>query len=74
MVMEPHVEGRPGVIELFGPPVELGPTSTTGFALILHELATNAAKYGALSVATGKLRVTWDLVGDLVTLDWKETG
>lgn len=74
VVMEPHVEGRPGVIELFGPPVELGPTSTTGFALILHELATNAAKYGALSVATGKLRVTWDLVGDLVTLDWKETG
>jgi two-component sensor histidine kinase len=74
VVMEPHVEGRPGVLELVGPPVELGPTSTTGFALILHELATNAAKYGALSVAPGKLCITWDLVGDLLTLDWQETG
>lgn len=74
VVMEPHVEGRPGVLELAGPPVELGPTSTTGFALILHELATNAAKYGALSVAPGKLCITWDLVGDLLTLDWQETG
>ncbi|SDP74399.1 hypothetical protein SAMN04488512_13418 [Sulfitobacter litoralis] len=74
VVMEPHVEGRPGVLELAGPAVEFGPTAATGFALILHELATNAAKYGALSAATGKLRVAWDLVGDVLTLDWKETG
>lgn len=74
VVLEPYIEGRPGVLDLAGPPVELGPTSTTGFALILHELATNAAKYGALSAATGKLQVAWDVEGDELTLDWKETG
>jgi PAS domain S-box-containing protein len=74
VVLEPYIEGRPGVLDLTGPPVELGPTSTTGFALIMHELATNAAKYGALSTATGKLRVAWDLVGDVLTFDWTETG
>lgn len=74
VVLEPYVEGRPGVLDLTGPSVELGPTSTTNFALIMHELATNAAKYGALSAANGKLRVAWDLVGDVLTLDWTETG
>ncbi|KKM08325.1 hypothetical protein LCGC14_1725020, partial [marine sediment metagenome] len=74
VVLEPYIEGRPGVLDLTGPPVELGPTSTTGFALILHEMATNAAKYGALSAANGKLRVAWDLAEDVLTLNWTETG
>ena len=73
VIMEPYEDGRHGVFELSGPPVELGPTSTTGFALILHELATNAAKYGALSVAGGRLLVTWEFDEDLLTLNWKET-
>ena len=74
VVLEPYIEGRPGVLDLTGPPVELGPTSTTGFALILHEMATNAAKYGALSAANGKLRVAWNLAEDVLTLNWTETG
>jgi two-component sensor histidine kinase len=46
----------------------------TTFALILHELATNAAKYGALSVEEGHLRVTWQCVRDVLTLKWDESG
>jgi CheY-like chemotaxis protein len=40
----------------------------------LHELATNAAKYGALSTETGTLGVTWRADGDALVLDWTETG
>lgn len=74
VVMAPHVEGRAGALDLSGPPVELGPTATTGFALILHELATNAAKYGALSAPGGQVRVAWRQSDDMLHLDWTETG
>ncbi|KKM24804.1 hypothetical protein LCGC14_1601460, partial [marine sediment metagenome] len=48
--------------------------ATTGFALILHELATNAAKYGALSEPDGKVLVQGDMSDDTLTLIWTETG
>ena len=59
---------------LDGPAVPLGARTVTTFALILHELATNAAKYGALSVEEGHLRVTWQCVRDVLTLKWDESG
>ena len=46
----------------------------TGLALVLHETATNAVKYGALSRPDGSIRVTWDASGDDLHLDWDETG
>jgi two-component system, chemotaxis family, CheB/CheR fusion protein len=46
----------------------------TTLALILHELATNAAKYGALSVEEGNLRITWECVDDVLILKWVESG
>ncbi|MGB3626019.1 MAG: PAS domain-containing protein, partial [Henriciella sp.] len=53
---------RDGAIDqvVDGPKTRLTPKQGLGLALILHELATNASKYGALSTADGKLRVTWD--------------
>lgn len=42
--------------------------------LVLHELATNAGKHGALSVMTGSVRVTWRLDGDRLSLAWREAG
>ncbi|WP_299815841.1 PAS domain-containing protein [uncultured Roseibium sp.] len=42
--------------------------------LALHELITNAAKYGALSVVDGKLAISWEQHGDKILLDWKESG
>jgi two-component sensor histidine kinase len=43
-------------------------------ALIVHELATNAAKYGALSRSAGKLTVHWSLADRILNLNWREAG
>ena len=58
-----------------GPPVRLQPGAVTGFSLIVHELATNAARHGALSVETGRLAVSWQLDrGQGLRLTWRESG
>jgi PAS domain S-box-containing protein len=57
-----------------GPAVALGPHTATTFALVIHELATNAAKYGSLSVEKGGLRITWACVDGALILKWEETG
>ena len=46
-----------------GPDVRLGPAAATGIALALHELSTNAVKYGALSAPAGKVVVEWRVIG-----------
>ncbi|MGH6771205.1 MAG: PAS domain S-box protein [Xanthobacteraceae bacterium] len=56
-----------------GPDVLLEPGLAQAMGVALHELATNAAKYGALSVAAGHIRVKWSrVVGDRVVLRWME--
>jgi len=64
-------------VDCSGPMLMLDSQSAMHLGLVLHELATNARKYGALSVATGRLSVTWELqtngVRNLV-LEWKERG
>jgi two-component sensor histidine kinase len=58
-----------------GPTVILKPGVAQAMALALHELATNAAKYGALSVAKGHVRVEWSCEADRhLMLRWIETG
>jgi PAS domain S-box-containing protein len=61
-------------IELKGPNVSLSPATAQGIALALHELATNAAKHGALSSIKGKVSLTWQLQPDILTLHWAENG
>jgi two-component sensor histidine kinase len=58
-----------------GPPIQLQSSQAVGLGLILHELTTNAVKYGALSTAEGRLSVRWsiDEEGSL-TLRWREEG
>ena len=51
----------------------LEPTKAQTLALALHELATNAAKYGALSSASGKLALRWELQDDALVIHWHET-
>jgi two-component sensor histidine kinase/CheY-like chemotaxis protein len=60
-------------LSIFGPKVTLEPTKAQTLALALHELATNAAKYGALSSAAGKLALSWEAEEDALTLHWQET-
>ena len=57
-----------------GPDVSLQPATAQGLALALHELATNAAKHGALSSPAGKVTLEWELESEALTLRWSETG
>ncbi|MBB3951317.1 PAS domain S-box protein [Aureimonas jatrophae] len=61
-------------VSMSGPPVRLRPRSALAIALALHELATNAAKYGALSPAGGSVAVAWHIVDDeTLHLTWRES-
>nr|WP_255616658.1 HWE histidine kinase domain-containing protein [Microvirga puerhi] len=68
-----------GRVHASGPPVRLKPQQALGFGLALHELATNAAKYGALSRPEGRLVIAWRTVRKpdgqtWLALDWEERG
>lgn len=60
-------------VRIEGPSVFLAPEKAQNLALALHELATNSAKYGALSVATGRLAVAWENKAGMLTLRWQES-
>ena len=57
-----------------GPDCLLSPRLALTMALLVHELATNAAKYGALSSSAGKLAIDWTLSDTRLKLDWRESG
>ena len=59
-----------------GPDVELTPSAALAIAMVFHELSTNAAKYGSLSVEDGRVLVEWNLSGNPPQLDikWRELG
>ena len=65
-----------GRVHVSGPEVELKSAAAQSMALVLHELATNAAKYGALSGPTGSIGVTWsiDVASGQLSLRWEERG
>jgi PAS domain S-box-containing protein len=71
-----HEETKPfdGRIEVLGEPVALKPRVAQSLAMVLHELATNAAKYGALSQAPGRIAVRWWVENGTFTLQWREVG
>ena len=61
--------------QIDGPTVMLNPNAAQAIGVALHELATNAAKYGALSVAKGHVRVEWSRAADgRIVLRWTEAG
>ena len=62
-VVMAEIAGFSERVRMSGPAVELSPSGVQTFALIVHELCTNAAKYGALSNASGEVVVNWTLGG-----------
>jgi two-component sensor histidine kinase len=59
---------------LAGPELDVSPDMAVALALLLHELATNATKHGALSTEAGKVSFTWEKRGAEVGMRWQETG
>lgn len=68
---EPH--GGAERFSLDGPPVWLSPALSLSLSLALHELATNAAKYGALSHEGGRVTIAWQVAEARLTLRWAES-
>jgi PAS domain S-box-containing protein len=73
LIMGDTGEGR---FSYRGPSLKLDPQTAVGLSLVLHELGTNANKYGALSVANGNVDLSWEIAegGTLLTLRWEERG
>src|ERR1700761_8581018 len=63
-----------GQVHFAGAEIQLLPSTAQSLALALHELVTNSAKYGALSVLSGQLSVAWSNEDDRLDLMWVETG
>ncbi len=63
-------------VSIEGPPIALKPEAAQNLGLALHELAVNAAKFGALSVPTGRVSITWSqpemTTGSAIALEWRE--
>jgi two-component sensor histidine kinase len=72
-IVAPMGSGR---LTLDGPPIELSPGAAVSIGAILHELATNAAKYGGWSIKGGSVSLTWSLSEDQdrLTVVWAEKG
>ncbi|HEY1073148.1 HWE histidine kinase domain-containing protein [Brevundimonas sp.] len=77
-VLEHETEAHgPNRLSLNGPNVTLDPATAVSLGMIFHELATNAAKYGALSAGDGRVLVDWsvaDLNAPRLDIRWRETG
>lgn len=67
----PYGEDR---LEAFGPEIFIEPEAGRHLILLIHELVTNAAKYGSLSRLSGQVLVEWKEEGEAVVLFWKESG
>lgn len=73
-----HGGGEPGRFVVCGPDLTLAARTGLTLALMLHELGTNAAKYGALSTPAGQVAITWEVAGPeearLFRFRWEEAG
>ena len=71
-----YLDGQAGQVSIEGPAIAIKPEAAQNLGLALHELAVNAAKYGALSVPVGRVVITWNRLenvdGSAVELDWRE--
>jgi light-regulated signal transduction histidine kinase (bacteriophytochrome)/CheY-like chemotaxis protein len=70
-----YLGARAGRVRMEGPDIALDPKAFATLALVVHEMMTNSAKYGALADSTGQVQVIWHLdPGSSLVIDWKESG
>ena len=67
-------EAGDGRVSLAGPEVRLAAETAVNVLMGVHELAANAASYGALSSPAGQVCMAWELMGGRLELDWREEG
>ncbi|WP_374408132.1 CHASE domain-containing protein [Pelagerythrobacter sp.] len=72
--LAPHARHGEDHFAIAGPDVELAPNDALTLGLAIHELATNAVKYGALSTPEGHVSVRWALEDNIVRMEWVEAG
>ncbi len=76
--LRPFVSQDPTNVQLTGPEVQLAPAGALAMGMAIHELATNAVKYGALSVRSGRLSIAWQVLGEVpdqaLEIEWREEG
>ncbi len=77
-VLQPYLLNNPDRVRMFGPKVPLTPRLAVVLSMIVHEIATNAAKYGALSNDSGIVTLDWEVTGETgkpqLRLIWTEAG
>ena len=73
-ILRPYENVGQHIFKVDGPTVELGDRAINGLSMVLHELATNSAKYGALKADNGSLHISWKLENGNVILIWREFG
>jgi two-component sensor histidine kinase len=73
-ILDPYRVGETANIQAAGPPLRLSETAIRALAMTLHEFATNAAKYGALSDQAGSVSVGWEIEDDGLVVHWRESG
>ena len=77
-VLQPYLLNNPERVRMFGPNVPLSPRLAVVLSMIVHEIATNAAKYGALSNDTGTVALDWEVIAEngkpRLRLIWTEAG
>jgi two-component sensor histidine kinase len=64
----------PAQVKISGAAIEVSPKHALALSLAMHELATNATKYGALSQPEGRVSVQWDVQEGMLHLNWEESG
>jgi two-component sensor histidine kinase len=73
--LAPYLDERDARARVEGPETVLEPNAAQAIAVVLHELATNASKYGALSDTKGQIRLMWSTAADgQLALRWSESG
>lgn len=73
--LAPYMGGEDSHVSISGPLIKLAPHDAMSLGLAIHELATNAAKYGALSTMSGRIYVHWSMVAsDQAEVFWREEG
>jgi len=70
--LAPYSEGGPARVAMAGPAIILDSNRAQTISLAVHELATNAAKHGGLSVPQGKVAVNWSIANGTLSIDWRE--